>query len=95
MIALIVSSVLTLHLPTLHLGTAGMGLAAGVIYMGTLRSADASEFIKNNQRAQELALDGVDSERKPLIDMRAGAAENKYGIDIDQRRNVTVEPGSE
>merc|ERR1712087_508134 len=84
-VALIVSSVSTLHLPTLHLGTAGMGLAAGVIYLGTLLGADASEFMKNNQRAQELAMNGADSERKPLIDMRAGAAETKYGIDIDQR----------
>lgn len=99
-IALVVSSVSTLHLPTLHLGTAGMGLAAGVIYLGTLLGADASEFMKNNERAQELGMgDAAATERKPLMtDMRAagnGAETHKYGIDIDQRGNVTVEPDSE
>merc|ERR1719362_1085197 len=63
-IALIVSAVSSLHLPVLHLGTAGMGLAAGVLYLATLLGVDYSEFLRNNEAAQLQQTE----EKKPLID---------------------------
>lgn len=87
-IALIVSSVSTLHLPVLHLGTAAMGIISGILYLATLLGVDYTEFTRNNEAAQLLR----DTERKPLIDM---SETQKYGIDIDQRGNITVEPDSE
>lgn len=93
-IALIVSAVSPLHLPVLHLGTAAMGIVAGIIYLGTLLGADSSEFTKNHNKK----LDDVTSNRsnitetRPLIDINET---KKYGIDIHQRGNITVEPDSE
>jgi len=94
-IALIVSAVSPLHLPVLHLGTAAMGLIAGVIYLATLLGADSSEFVKNH-RANTLQNTTSNrsnhSETRPLIDVNET---KKYGIDIHQRGNITVEPDSE
>jgi len=87
-IALIVSAVSSLHLPVLHLGTAGMGLAAGVLYLATLLGADSSEFVKT--RKLEIAHSNS-SERKPLINMNDA---QKYGMD-NHEIGVTVEPDSE
>ena len=89
MIALIVSSVSTLHLPVLHLGTAAMGIISGILYLATLLGVDYTEFTRNNGATQALH---AETERKPLIDM---SETQKYGIDIDQRGNITVEPDSE
>jgi len=91
-IALIVSSVSTEHLPVLHLGTAAMGLISGVLYCATLMGVDYTEFTKNNEAAQQR---GDTMERKPLIDVTSMTEAHKYGIDIDQRGNITVEPDSE
>lgn len=86
-IALIVSSVSTLHLPVLHLGTAAMGIISGILYLVTLMGVDYTEFLRNNEMSEV-----HETERKPLIDM---SETHKYGIDIDQRGNITVEPDSE
>lgn len=86
-IALIVSSVSTLHLPVLHLGTAAMGIISGVLYLVTLLGVDYQEFTRNNEATQLNP-----TETKPLIDVNET---QKYGIDIDQRGNITVEPDSE
>jgi len=93
-IALIVSSVSTEHLPVLHLGTAAMGLISGVLYCATLMGVDYTEFTQNNQATQ---MRGDTMERKPLIDVGSVSEAHKYGIDIDQdfRGNITVEPDSE
>lgn len=64
-IALVVSSSSTEHLPVLHLGTAAMGLISGVLYCATLVGVDYTEFIKNNGATQR----GDTMERKPLIDV--------------------------
>jgi len=77
----------TLHLPVLHLGTAAMGLVSGVLYLVTLLGVDYNEFTRNNEASQALQ-----AESKPLIDV---SETQKYGIDIDQRGNITVEPDSE
>eukprot|EP00488_Nonionellina_sp_1-RS-2012_P002383 TRINITY_DN454_c0_g1_i1.p1 TRINITY_DN454_c0_g1~~TRINITY_DN454_c0_g1_i1.p1 ORF type:complete len:198 (-),score=49.70 TRINITY_DN454_c0_g1_i1:305-898(-) len=95
LIALIVSGVSPLHLPVLHIGTASMGLLAGVLYLGTLMGADASEFIKNHEKNDNIEnIDTADgnTETKPLIDM---SDTKKYGLNLHQRGNVTVEPDSE
>jgi len=89
-IALVVSSVSTLHLPVLHLGTAAMGIISGILYLVTLLGVDYTEFTQNNEATQ--ALHASQTETKPLIDM---SETQKYGIDIDQRGNITVEPDSE
>lgn len=93
-IALIVSSASTEHLPVLHLGTAAMGLISGVLYCATLVGVDYSEFCRNNEATQ---VRGGTMERKPLIDVGSVSEAHKYGIDIDQdfRGNITVEPDSE
>lgn len=94
---MVVSAVSPLHLPVLHLGTAAMGIVAGVIYLGTLLGADSSEFTKN--RDTKKLEDNVsntsrnhNTETRPLIDVNET---KKYGIDIHQRGNITVEPDSE
>jgi len=92
-IALIVSATSSLHLPVLHLGTAGMGIAAGIIYLGTLLGADSSEFTKNHKKSSDA--NSNQSERKPLIDINETAQINKYGIDIHQRGNITVDSDSD
>jgi len=90
-IALIVSATSTLHLPVLHLGTAAMGIVSGILYLATLLGVDYSDFVRNNEAAQELQADPT--EKRPLnVDM-SGA--QKYGSDFDQRGNITVEPDSD
>ena len=78
----------------LHLGTAGMGLAAGAIYLATLLGADSSEFTKNHRKKLEDVTSNRsnNTETRPLIDINET---KKYGIDIHQRGNITVEPDSE
>jgi len=78
----------------LHLGTAAMGIVAGVIYLGTLLGADSSEFTKNHKKKLEDNSSNRSNltETRPLIDINET---KKYGIDIHQRGNITVEPDSE
>jgi len=62
----------------------------GILYLVTLLGVDYTEFTQNNEATQ--ALHASQTETKPLIDM---SETQKYGIDIDQRGNITVEPDSE
>ena len=66
-----------------------MGIVSGILYLVTLLGVDYTEFTRNNEAAQALQ---HSTETKPLIDM---SETQKYGIDIDQRGNITVEPDSE
>merc|ERR1719384_854925 len=98
-IAIIVGAVSDLHLPVLHLGTAGMGVLSAVIYFATLLGADSSEFTKSRRKkkledqiSNQSNRSNNNQETKPLIDMNET---KKYGIDIHQRGNITVEPDSE
>jgi len=53
-IALIVSSISVLHLPTLHLGTASMGIIAVIIFLFSLFRAETTKFLPINMRSNNI-----------------------------------------